>query len=1017
MFRIIFSLLVSLFITVASAQTGAGGVGNAASQPMWFDVNSMLLANGSAIAQMDDISGNGNHLTQSSSSRRPIYTTSTLNGLPVMVFDGVNDYLTRGATTGLDGTQLTWFMVYQRAANQSQSLINAGYTSEISKWGSYANIGSNSLISIHRLPAKSVSLSDPGGSPTFFSSHITATNFRTYKQGTLAQNLNTAYTAGVGHNLIRVGAYNYNLTNYFLNGYIAEIIVYSTILSDFQRIMVENYLGAKYNLAIPTDRYAYQATHNIGLVGIGNDGSTSQSTARGAGVMELNTPSSLSTGEYLLVAHTNDDLSTFTTSGVPASLPTHQRWLRTWKADETGDVGTTNVKFYLSGGNDFGSSSSYILLVDNVTQDGDFTDATQVTGTYSAGTVTFNTSINDGDHFTLCGIVETLEIHSIASGDWSDPNTWDCACTPTFDDQVYIDPSHNVDVDVDAETGYLSVDASASLNMTTNVTLNIYGEVDWAGSGTLTNGKLAFVGTGAQYITTLGNTLAINDFEVDKVTGTMEVIESLIELNGTFYPTRGSITIDPTLPNEFIINSTSSVTTGRIAPVGTSFTFNGQFGVRRFLPAGVADFRDICSPVNGATFTQWDSDIYIGGQGFPDGCAYGSGTGCYQSIQFYSINTAYDVTDINAPIVVGRGYEAFIGDNTTTFNGATLTVKGTLNDGQDVVVTASSYYSTRGNPYASPVLWPLTTRSGMGNYFYVYDPATGGYEYFDGSDNSSSIPELAGGIIGIGQGFWAVGPGTITFTDACKTTNDATFIRNQEQAPLTLLLKENSSTYSSNISFSEYTEASDDLDYLVDVTHLSTGLEKAPSVAMYSNSDLIRKNYIKADRMNKSFDIYTKILNNGYYTFEIQNLENFENYRKILLYDNSTGEFIDLKLEINYTFYSDIFEGHRFTLIFTNEEVMAESNVQSLTANLPESDSESMTITQMGNSFNVDVTESLNEDSQVKLVNILGQTEVYSSSVRFVQGSNFITVPAELKGVHILIITTGDKIMTKKVVL
>ncbi|MBK9590951.1 MAG: T9SS type A sorting domain-containing protein [Crocinitomicaceae bacterium] len=104
-------------------------------------------------------------------------------------------------------------------------------------------------------------------------------------------------------------------------------------------------------------------------------------------------------------------------------------------------------------------------------------------------------------------------------------------------------------------------------------------------------------------------------------------------------------------------------------------------------------------------------------------------------------------------------------------------------------------------------------------------------------------------------------------------------------------------------------------------------------------------------------------------------------------------------------------------MILTNEETSEGSTIQSLTMNESSLNRIPMTITQMGNSFNVEVAENLNEDSQIKLVNVLGQTEVYSSTIRFVQGSNIITVPAELKGVHILIITTGDKIVTKKVVL
>jgi hypothetical protein len=312
----------------------------------------------------------------------------------------------------------------------------------------------------------------------------------------------------------------------------------------------------------------------------------------------------------------------------------------------------------------------------------------------------------------------------------------------------------------------------------------------------------------------------------------------------------------------------------------------------------------------------------------------------------------------------------------------------------------------------------MVTKGGqVDNYYYVYDPASGAYEWYDGSDNSSSIPELANGIIATGQGIWTYDWGTLTYHQSSKVSN-ATFVRSQgTDNSIKIRLSEQTSTYFTTISIQESIYSEDDVDTIFDVMHLSTGIEKAPSLAFYSSSELVRKNYIKHDHRNKSFDLYTKILNSGYHNIEAINLDNFTNYRKVLLFDHVTAEFIDLKAEPAYTFYSETFEGHRFTLILSNEEVMEGSTIQSLTANIDETEGASMTITQMGNSFNVEITEAMIEDSQIRLVNVLGQTEVYSTNIRLIEGSNMITVPADLKGVHVLIITTGDNMVTKKVVL
>ncbi|MBI3133418.1 MAG: T9SS type A sorting domain-containing protein [Bacteroidetes bacterium] len=1015
------SAVFLLFLGVNGiSQTGAAGVGSSATNVIWLDANTLNLSNGNSVSSFTDVSGNSNNFTQALSTKQPIFTTGAVNGLPALSYDGVDDVLNSGSIAALESANLTYFIVFRRSSLKLQYIIGANYASSDKKWVNYTNSANNLLISAHYSPTiKYTSFNEPGGAFTFTSSHITPTSISQRRQGTLMGTTTGAYTVPTGHNKVTLGNVPFTTwQNCALSGYIAEVVIYNSALNNLERILVENYLGAKYNMAVPTDLYAYQATHNIGLIAVGNNGTNSQTIAEGAGILEISNPVSMTSNEYLLIAHTNDALSSFTTSGMPGSLPNHERWLRTWRADETGDVGTTTLTYDLNGGNDFGASASYLLLVDNVTQDGDFSDAAQIAGTYSAGSISFDVDLAAGDYFTLAAIPQVLEIHSITSGPWSAPGTWDCTCIPSFVDQVYIDPTHAVTVDIDAETNYLNVDITASVVMSSAVTLSIYGDVDWFGSTSITDGTIAFVGTADQYIDAgVGNSIEFNDLEINNSSGLgVTFYESEYVISGTLYPTLGTLTIDPAPGNSFIINSTSDVGGGRIAAINGGAAITGNVTVRRFIPAGVADYRDIASPVIGATLTQWDDDLFISGVGFPDGCAYGTG-GCFYSVKKYVINQYVDQTSMANPLTNGVGFEAYMGDDTIVFSGTTLDVTGTVRDGSDFPVTVGNEWQIQGNPFASPISFSTVTRSHVGNFFYVYDAATGFYEYWDGSDNSSSVPELANGLIATGQGFWTYDWGTLTYKETDKVSS-ATYVKAANNSnPLMVSLRENISTYRSSISLVEDAAATDDIDTVMDIRHLSTGQEKAPTVAFYSSEELIRKNYIRHDGRNKSFELYTKIINPGYHTFEALNIETFDTYRKVLLFDNVTGEFIDLKRELAYTFYSDAFEGHRFTLILTSEDVQEGSTIQSLTVNETAIETESMTITQMGNSFNVNVTEAFNEDSQIRLVNVLGQTDVYSGQIRFVEGSNMISVPAELKGVHILIITTGDKIVTKKVVL
>lgn len=1014
---------VSFFSAPLFAQTGAGGVGNASTLPMWYDANELSLTDGSLIFQVDDISGNNNHLTQVTSSRRPVFTETGLNGLPVMTFDGVNDYLTRGATSGLGGTNLTYFIVFQRAANLNQSLIDAGYSAEVSKWTTYSLGSNNRLVSLHRNPAKFVYHID-NATPTFVSTHITSTNLRQYRQGTLQQNLNTPYTAATGHNLIRVGAYNYNLTTgYYLNGFIAEIIVYNSALNNLERIIVENYLGAKYNMAIPNDLYAYESTNNVGLIAIGNNGTNTQTTATGYGALTLSNPTAMTANEYCMIAHTNVDLSLFTTTGLPASIPSHQYFTRTWRVGETGDVGDVTLTFDLSGGNDFADPTSYRLLVDS---DDDFSDATVLTGTYDGGTetVTFVVNLNDGQYFTLAGLFQSLVINSITSGDWSNTATWDCTCTPGPFDQVFIQPTHSVEVDVNANTLDLEIVSGGTLTMNTGNELNIGGNFNNFGTFTAGSGTVIFNGSVTQVFNDLGIGTEFNNITIDNDAGTVQFLASQIILNGTLELVNGNLDLTDSGMN-FIVNSTSATGGGRIGAIQGSAVISGEISVRRFIPGGNPDWRDICSPVIGATFVDWDADLAMSGPSFPDGCASGGGDPCFKSVRYTFNGTTNYVLDANDPITNGRGYYLWMADDLTSFSGTTLTSTGTINGTADINKTLANGWHTIGNPYVSQILFSSATKtSNVGNYFYVYDNTIGDYQWYDGASGTASIPELDNGLMAIGQSVWIYysGTGTLTFHQTDKTSTNATYIRSQESAVaddnLYVKLREHNTTFESSIMISENDFANDGLDSLMDMQLLENGHEAASRLSIVSDETSLKKNFIRKDARNKAFNLNTNIKRAGYYSLELSNFESFMAYRHILLYDSGTNEFIDLKKELTYTFYSEIFDGNRFTLILTNEETSSESTVQSLTINETtlEVDSQ-MTITQMGHSFNVDVTENMTEDSQVKLVNVLGQTEVYSSTIRFVEGSNMITVPAELKGVHILIITTGSKMVTKKVVL
>ncbi|GAH56937.1 unnamed protein product, partial [marine sediment metagenome] len=156
-----------------------------------------------------------------------------------------------------------------------------------------------------------------------------------------------------------------------LEGRIAEIIVYNTELDDLQRIIIENYVAAKYDLTIIDDHYAYESTHSNDVAGIGRlDVDTLHTVSQSAKILNIGNASGLGDDEFLFFGHDNGSAASWSTSEVPGSDTNIRRIAREWRLDETGNIGMLKISIDTSL---FPSKPSnftkYVLWLD---ADGDF---------------------------------------------------------------------------------------------------------------------------------------------------------------------------------------------------------------------------------------------------------------------------------------------------------------------------------------------------------------------------------------------------------------------------------------------------------------------------------------------------------------------------------------------------------------------------------------------------------------------------------------------------------------------
>lgn len=216
---------------------------------------SLVVADGT-IARWEDKSGNARHATQATGINQPLRKVAIQNSKDIVRFDGSNDRLGMSA---LNLTAATVFTVVRRNTGntyQSVAQINNPSTSRSS-----LELGINDDALYGPLIIGSngnASLYGKGGSLKAGSFRITsgiwlgggtsgASNYRLWDDGASVTLANSS-TVGASNSTASVigAAYSAGVIVSFLNGDIAEILVYPTALSDDDRAKVQNYLNNKY---------------------------------------------------------------------------------------------------------------------------------------------------------------------------------------------------------------------------------------------------------------------------------------------------------------------------------------------------------------------------------------------------------------------------------------------------------------------------------------------------------------------------------------------------------------------------------------------------------------------------------------------------------------------------------------------------------------------------------------------------------------------------------------------------
>ncbi len=190
---------------------------------------------------------------QGTLDNQPIYSSSAINGLPALKFDGSDDYIEASLSTAITSEQLEVFIVYKRIQIKAWSGTSALYKNGSNDYDNVSSIALRDSTAVDSLlternGANSATSPHPGNNVAFiYSTKFDGTNNTPYINGTAQSPVASAGNFGIDR--VLVGARKNGSYNSF-NGYVAEFIVFDRALSDQERQDVTQYLSDKYQIPI-----------------------------------------------------------------------------------------------------------------------------------------------------------------------------------------------------------------------------------------------------------------------------------------------------------------------------------------------------------------------------------------------------------------------------------------------------------------------------------------------------------------------------------------------------------------------------------------------------------------------------------------------------------------------------------------------------------------------------------------------------------------------------------------------
>ncbi len=911
----LFASLMLSCTTMALSQS-PGGVSSGLQLWLKADAGTSTTTDGSAINNWSDQSAAANDAYQSSSPLQPIFKTNQFNGHPA-VRNAAGKYfdIDLSAVNDVDFTVFT--VVKRESANADQFVIGIqdsdddgglsfGYLSNdeiaFDQYGNIIILDCAAYAGASEIPSI---LSAEFGTTVGKKEVLVRDGISTDKKNT---NTTSYYLSGEGS----IGRGNGN--NSFI-GLIAEVIIYDRLLTDMEKRRIQSYLSVKYGLSIPVAQHMFytNTSYPNDLFGIGRSSvqglnQTSSSSINTDDIMDITGASNLDDGEYVIAGNNNGTVGFSAYAG--SNCIVNETLGRVWNLTKTGDPGTINLRFDLTGVSGFAGSDLFLL----VDLDGDgFDDELGVQGTYSAPYFQVsNLSIPTSARLTIAS--GTRDWYAVASGNSTDA-IWATSISGTpqvlssFCSKANLHIKSGVTVNNTWTTlscNQLNIATGAIFNAGSG-TINITSNLSNAGVFTGQTSTVVMNGTSAQTIGGAGVVNA-NNLMLDNLAGVTIVsgsggvrVRNYVYVNKGVFNTNGILTL-----------TSDATSTGMIAPLTTG-SITGNVTVQRYSNRTVGGWYNLACPIQYATVQDWNDDLvttgFAGSDFPPPGYTFNNVRHYDESVAGVMNNGYVGVNNINETLIARKGY--FVYMNAGVMN---LDVTGTIYSGTQtmpVSFTNTGSGSNDGwnflaNPYPCTIDWNSAnwTKTNMNNAVYVWNANLNQYSsYVNGvgtNGDSRYIPSS--------QSFFVVANAaspSLILQENCKSLVQGTYRSAEEPAEVFTLSIESGNFYDET-SLVLSGVGSLDFESDFDAYKLRSPMTEAPYLATISTEGLdLSINSFSGLEEQTIIPLRLEVGETGTYTISHQGLQAFSNGACLALEDLLTGivyplnEYEQISLQLN----------------------------------------------------------------------------------------------------------------------